>query len=105
MAKQPQDKTDIAVATKSTINNLNVRKFKVILHNDDYTTFDFVIAVLMDIFSKTFEEAESITTHVHLRGQGIAGYYTREIADTKVAQVHAAAEAAGFPLRASVQSA
>jgi len=74
-------------------------KYKVILLNDDYTTFDFVISVLVVVFKKPNEEATSITLDVHKKGYGLCGVYTKEIAETKVAMVHQMSESAGFPLR------
>ncbi|MBN1699020.1 MAG: ATP-dependent Clp protease adaptor ClpS [Spirochaetales bacterium] len=74
-------------------------KFKVILLNDDYTTFDFVIRVLVEVFRKPEPEAIQITMDVHKRGYGICGIYTKEIAETKVATVHDMSESAGYPLR------
>ena len=74
-------------------------KFKVILLNDDYTTFDFVIKVLMSVFLKPGIEAVKITMDVHKRGHGLCGVYSKEIAETKVAMVHGMSESAGYPLR------
>ena len=74
-------------------------KYKVILLNDDYTTFDFVINVLVVVFKKPHLEAVRITMDVHKRGYGLCGVYTKEIAETKVATVHQMSESAGFPLR------
>jgi ATP-dependent Clp protease adaptor protein ClpS len=74
-------------------------KYKVILLNDDYTTFDFVIGVLIQVFKKPEIEAVQITMDVHKRGYGLCGIYTKEIAETKVGTVHEMSEAAGFPLR------
>jgi ATP-dependent Clp protease adaptor protein ClpS len=74
-------------------------KYKVILLNDDYTTFDFVIQVLVVVFKKPQIEAVQITMDVHKRGHGLCGIYTKEIAETKVATVHQMSETAGFPLR------
>ena len=74
-------------------------KYKVILLNDDYTTFDFVIHVLVVVFKKPHLEAVRITMDVHKRGHGLCGVYTKEIAETKVATVHQMSEAAGYPLR------
>lgn len=74
-------------------------KYKVILLNDDYTTFDFVINVLIVVFRKPHLEAVRITLDVHKRGYGLCGVYTKEIAETKVATVHQMSESAGFPLR------
>jgi ATP-dependent Clp protease adaptor protein ClpS len=78
-------------------------KYKVILLNDDYTTFDFVINVLVVVFRKPHLEAIQITMDVHKKGYGICGVYTKEIAETKVATVHQMSESAGFPLRCTME--
>ena len=77
--------------------------FKVVLLNDDYTTMEFVVHVLQQVFSKTPEEAYRIMMQVHLQGKGICGTYTFEIAETKVDAVHALAQENGFPLRAEIE--
>ncbi|MEX0771842.1 MAG: ATP-dependent Clp protease adaptor ClpS [Balneolales bacterium] len=74
-------------------------KYKVILVNDNYTTFDFVIEILVSIFSKNVPDAVSITTDVHKKGSGLCGVYAREIAETKLEMVKQAGDEAGFPLR------
>jgi ATP-dependent Clp protease adaptor protein ClpS len=79
--------------------------FQVILHNDDYTTMQFVIEVLEEVFSKSPAEAFRIMMHVHTRGHGICGSYPHEVAETKVSLVHDRARGAGFPLRASMEEA
>ncbi len=79
------------------------KKYKVLLLNDDYTSMEFVIDVLVRIFHKNFQEAEAIMLQVHERGKGVCGIYTHEIAETKVAQVHQRARDNGFPLRAQME--
>ncbi len=79
------------------------RRFAVLLHNDDYTTMEFVIQVLRKFFRKTQEEALEITMKVHHEGRGLAGIYTSDIAETKVAQVEEYSRSNGFPLRASAE--
>ncbi|MHC1751674.1 ATP-dependent Clp protease adaptor ClpS [Humidesulfovibrio sp.] len=79
------------------------RRFKVLLHNDDYTTMDFVIHVLKRVFNKPEVEAMRIMLAVHKQGLGMCGVYTAEVAETKVDTVHIMAKAAGFPLRASLE--
>ncbi len=79
------------------------RRFKVLLHNDDYTTMEFVIAVLREVFRKTMQEATVIMLSVHEKGMGECGVYTAEVAETKVAIVHSRARKEGFPLRCSLE--
>lgn len=78
--------------------------YRVILLNDDYTTMDFVVEVLMVIFHKKHEDAERIMMDVHKKGKGIVGLYSFDIAVTKADQVHAAARENEFPLRCIVEA-
>jgi ATP-dependent Clp protease adaptor protein ClpS len=77
--------------------------FKVILLNDDYTTMDFVIEVLETVFNKGPAEAYRIMMAVHTQGQGLAGVYPFEVAETKVGTVVELARGSGFPLRATME--
>ncbi len=79
------------------------KKYKVYLLNDDYTTMDFVVDILMKIFHKNYDEAERIMLDIHKNGQGLCGVYTYEIAETKVVQVHKKARESGFPLKAVME--
>jgi len=79
------------------------RLYRVILHNDDYTTMEFVVQVLEQVFKKSPAEAYGIMMHVHTRGVGVCGAYTHEVAETKLVTVHELAREAGFPLRASME--
>ncbi len=81
------------------------KMYKVLLHNDDYTSMEFVIDVLMGIFHKSYEEAEQIMLQIHQKGRGICGVYTFEIAQTKVNQVKQKAKQNEFPLLATVEEA
>jgi len=73
--------------------------YQVVLLNDDYTTMEFVITVLMSIFHKDFEEATMIMLDVHNKGRGLVGSYTYDIAKTRVDQVHQLARQNEFPLK------
>ncbi len=79
------------------------KKYKVYLLNDDYTTMDFVIDILISIFHKTYEQAQDIMLEVHKKGRGMCGVYTHEIAETKVMQVLSKAKDHGFPLKATME--
>lgn len=81
------------------------KKYVVILHNDHYSTWEFVIDVLKKVFHKSEDEAVAITTNVHNNGFGVCGKYSYEIAEMKVMQVHTMAKAGGFPLRSTMQEA
>ncbi len=79
------------------------RRFKVLLHNDDYTTMDFVIRILRSVFKKSADEATRIMYKVHEEGVGVCGVYPAELAETKVSTVHSLARKEGFPLRSSME--
>jgi len=79
------------------------KKYKVFILNDDYTSMDFVIDVLMTFFHKSYEEAENIMLEVHKKERGLCGIYTYEIAETKVMQVIKKAQDNGFPLKATME--
>ena len=74
------------------------RKFKVVFMNDDYTPMDFVAALLVEVFHKSVEDAKVITMSVHKQGKGIAGVYSREIAETKAIKSVQIARNSGHPL-------
>ncbi len=77
--------------------------YKVFLLNDDYTTMDFVVQILESIFHKNPVEATAIMLNVHKRGKGLAGIYSREIAETKIEAVHDLARDNEFPLRCEME--
>ena len=78
-------------------------QYAVILHNDDYTTVEFVVEVLKRFFHKSDAEAEKVTISVHKNGKGVAGVYNFEIAETKTVQVKEAARERGFPLKCTAE--
>lgn len=79
------------------------RRYKVILHNDNYTTMDFVVEVLEHVFQKPRDEAVRIMLAVHHNGLGVAGVYIKSIAEAKAETTQRLARAQGFPLRCSVE--
>ena len=79
------------------------KKYKVFLLNDDFSTMDFVIDVLVKVFRKTNSEAETIMLNIHNNGKGLCGVYSFEIASTKVAQVKTMSREKGFPLKAVME--
>ncbi len=81
------------------------KMYRVILHNDHYTTMDFVVSVLMKVFHKSAAEATKIMLDVHNKGKGLCGVYTYDIAVTKVAQVDKMAKENEFPLKSSYEEA
>ena len=105
MANDPSEKEDndseLATERKSKLEK--IRRYKVLFHNDDYTTMEFVIDVLMKFFHKSETEATHIMLSVHHKGHGVAGVYTKDVAETKVAQVTDYAKEQGMPLRLSVE--
>ncbi|WP_320169859.1 ATP-dependent Clp protease adapter ClpS [Maridesulfovibrio sp.] len=79
------------------------RKYRVLLHNDDYTSMEFVVAVLMQVFRKTEEESTEIMLKVHNDGVGVCGVYTAEVAETRVEMVRQLAKQAGYPLKCTIE--
>ncbi len=79
--------------------------FKVILLNDDFTPMDFVVEILMDFFSMTEEKATQIMLHVHTRGVGVCGVYSRDIAETKVQLVNDYSQQCQHPLLCAMEEA
>jgi ATP-dependent Clp protease adaptor protein ClpS len=89
--------------TKSKPKVAKPRLFKVLMHNDDYTTRDFVVWVLQSVFHKSEGDAVRIMLHVHQTGIGVAGLYTREVAETKVAKTERLAREHEYPLRVTME--
>lgn len=78
-------------------------RYKVLLHNDDYTTMEFVVEILMKVFHRSEAEATRIMLAVHHEGVGICGVFSAEVAETKVDMVHRLARGAGFPLKCTME--
>lgn len=79
--------------------------FQVLLHNDDYTTMEFVVWILESVFNMPEEQAIQVMLNVHLRGAGVAGIYTYEVAEMKVEKTIALAREQEFPLLATLEPA
>ena len=90
-------------ATQIDLELTYPKKYKVFLLNDDYTTMDFVVDILMTVFHKSYEEAQNIMLEVHKKDRGLCGVYTYEIAETKVMQVISKAKENDFPLKATME--
>jgi ATP-dependent Clp protease adaptor protein ClpS len=79
------------------------KKYKVVLYNDDFTPMEFVAALLKQVFNMSEPAAWNVTKSVHEKGRGIAGVYSKEIAETKSVQVNDAARAYGHPLQSATE--
>ena len=77
--------------------------FKVLIHNDDFTTKAFVVELLVVVFSKSIDAATEIMWQAHRKGKGLCGAYTREVAETKIKISSVMASDAGFPLKLSME--
>jgi ATP-dependent Clp protease adaptor protein ClpS len=92
---------DILVKDRQNVDR--PKKYKVVLYNDDYTPMDLVTLILMSVFNKGKPEAESIMLRIHKQGKGVAGVYSKEIADTKATTTQLYAREAGYPLHAETE--
>jgi ATP-dependent Clp protease adaptor protein ClpS len=101
--RQGEGGTRVVTRTKPVERLEQPRRFKVLLHNDDYTTMEFVVWVLETVFHHDETTATEIMLHVHRNGMGVAGVYSYEIAETRVKKVQALARDHEFPLRCSME--
>ena len=102
MPKRDYDSEDLTVAESRT----RLKKpplFKVLLHNDDFTTMEFVVFVLKTVFQRQDADAITIMLKVHTEGVGVAGLYTYEVAETKAGKAMELARAHEYPLLCSVE--
>ena len=97
----PVPEGDVAVDSRPTVKR--PRRYRVVFHNDDYTTMEFVIRVLMDVFHKDEAEATRLMLEVHQLGSAAVGVYTRDVAETKAEQAMAHAKREGHPLRCTAE--
>lgn len=101
--KSTADQTGVASRTRGKVAHPPL--FKVLMHNDDYTTMEFVVRVLETVFRKSSAEANRIMLNIHYKGVGVCGVFPHEIAETKVMKVHALAKEEGHPLKCSMEEA
>jgi ATP-dependent Clp protease adaptor protein ClpS len=92
------------VDVKDRPKSATPRRYRVIFHNDDYTTMEFVVDALIRFFHKSEAEATHIMLTVHKKGSGVAGVYTRDVAETKVEQVMNHAREYGMPLLVTAEA-
>ena len=97
--------TDTAVVTRTkTAKKLKrPQLYKVLLHNDDFTTMEFVVWVLQSIFNMTEDQAVQTMLNVHMKGVGVAGVYTYEIAEMKVSRTTELAREHEYPLLCTME--
>ncbi len=96
---------DADLATDDRKRTKKPKQYKVVLHNDNYTTMEFVVLILMKFFRKSETEATHIMLTVHHKGTGIAGIYSKDVAETKVHQVTSFAQDHGMPLKLTTEPA
>ncbi len=101
----PQSQFEEAPVAESEEKTEEPPLFKVLLHNDDYTTMDFVVHVLQTIFNMPEDQAIQVMLNVHVKGIGVAGIYTYEVAEMKVAKTTAMAREQEFPLLCTMEKA
>lgn len=97
--------TQNALKEKTRINISEPKKYYVVMHNDDFTTMEFVVEILIDIFHKNMIEAETLMMKVHKEGKAVVGQYPYDIAATKVAVALSRAKDEGFPFKVTVEEA
>lgn len=99
-----RDHPQEGVKEKTRQKTATPRMYQVFLLNDDYTTMEFVVEILQEVFRKSPLEATRIMLLVHRAGRGLAGVYPRDIAETKIADVHQRAQDQGYPLKCTMES-
>ncbi|MDP1570543.1 MAG: ATP-dependent Clp protease adaptor ClpS [Vicinamibacterales bacterium] len=105
MASVPDDdrRENVMTDARSETRLETPRYWRVLLHNDDFTTQEFVVWVLETVFQKPSTDAFAIMMHVHQSGVGVAGIFTRDVADTKVNATRQLAEQHEFPLLVTME--
>lgn len=103
MSHKSRNQTDLDAVIKDQQELRQPPRYKVLLHNDDYTTMDFVVSVLETVFKHDTDTAHRIMMNVHQKGVGVAGIYPRDVAETKTAMVHSLARKHEHPLKCSLE--
>ncbi|MEC7523956.1 MAG: ATP-dependent Clp protease adapter ClpS [Myxococcota bacterium] len=103
MAEKWNDDDGVITETKRETRVKKPRMYRVLVHNDDYTTREFVVEVLQQVFHHSETTAVRIMLHVHYNGVGVAGVFTREVAETKVQKVEQMAREREYPLRLTME--
>jgi ATP-dependent Clp protease adaptor protein ClpS len=103
MAESPTTRESVLTDSRADQQLQRPRLWRVLLHNDDYTTQDFVVWVLETVFHKPHAEAFAVMMSVHQSGLGVAGVYTHDVADTKVKATKDLAEQHEFPLLVTME--
>jgi ATP-dependent Clp protease adaptor protein ClpS len=101
--RKNQGDTAVITRTKTALKLKRPKLYKVLLHNDDYTTMEFVVLILQGIFGHSETEATAIMLHIHRHGVGVGGIYPYAVAEAKVAETLAAAEKAEYPLLCTME--
>ena len=96
---RPQQETGAEVIEKLA----RPKRYKVLMHNDDYTTMEFVVYVLQRVFGKSLSDAQDIMLKIHNQGMAVCGIYTYEIAESKLLRVQQLAKQKEFPLKCSIE--
>ena len=97
----PQEQSSVRERQRTDLRE--PRRYKVIIHNDDFTTMEFVVMVLMTVFHKSQAEAEQLMLQVHHSDQAVVGIYSYDVAQSKIQRATMMAREEGFPLRLTCQ--
>ena len=103
MGNENSEDGDPGVAIKDRVKVKKPSMYKVLLHNDDYTTMEFVIHVLQKFFAKSYDQSHAIMLKVHHDGIGICGIYTHEVAESKTSKVNKYSRGKGHPLKCTFE--
>lgn len=103
MAGEAQIEGGVAISEDVATDHREPDECRVFLLNDDFTTMEFVVSVLVSVFHKSLDEAGRIMLDVHRRGKGLVGVFSFDIATTKIQQVHQLARQRGFPLKCTME--